>query len=116
MIANAGQVACLTLVLPLMKGENIMTAIVFSTKGQVVIPKAMRDAHGFAPGVSVEAVNLPEGVLLKAVPARKKRPVSELFGMLKDYYNGPPISDAEINAASAQGAIDRYERSKRDCS
>jgi bifunctional DNA-binding transcriptional regulator/antitoxin component of YhaV-PrlF toxin-antitoxin module len=81
--------------------EDTMTAIVFSTKGQVVIPKAMRDAHGFAPGVSVEAVDLPEGVLLKAVPARKKRPVSELFGMLKDYYE-----------AVAQAAVERYLRSK----
>jgi bifunctional DNA-binding transcriptional regulator/antitoxin component of YhaV-PrlF toxin-antitoxin module len=92
-----------------------MTAIVFSTKGQVVIPKAMRDAHGFAPGVKVEAVDHPEGVLLKAIPTRKKRPVSELFGLLKDYYNGPPISEAEINEAASQGAIERYERSKRDC-
>lgn len=89
-----------------------MTAIVFSTKGQVVIPKAMRDAHGFAPGVKVEAVDHPEGVLLKVIPTRKKRPVTELFGMLKDYYKGPPISVEEMNEAVAEAAVERYLRSK----
>lgn len=93
-----------------------MTQSVFSTKGQAVIPKSLRDAKGIVAGTKFEAIDHPDGVLLKIVPAREKRPVSDLFGLLKSYHNGPPISDADISEASAQGAIDRYERSKRDCS
>jgi bifunctional DNA-binding transcriptional regulator/antitoxin component of YhaV-PrlF toxin-antitoxin module len=89
-----------------------VTEILCSTKGQVVIPKAMREAHGFAPGVLIEAVNLPQGVLLKGVFSHKKRPVTELFGMVKDYYAGPAISVGKMNEAVAEAAVEKYLRSK----
>ena len=88
-----------------------MATTVFSTKGQLVIPKELRDAKGFGPGVRVEAVEHPEGVLIRIVPSRKKRPVSDLFGILKPFYDGPPISVNDMNEAVAESAVERYMRS-----
>jgi bifunctional DNA-binding transcriptional regulator/antitoxin component of YhaV-PrlF toxin-antitoxin module len=91
--------------------ELAMSRIVFSTKGQVVIPKDLRDAKGFGPGVAAEAIDHPEGVLIKAIPVRKKRDVRELNGILAPYYNGPPVTIEEMNEAIAEAAIERYARS-----
>jgi AbrB family looped-hinge helix DNA binding protein len=88
-----------------------MTAVVFSSKGQLVIPKALRDAKGFAAGVKVEVVDHPDGVLVKRVPQRTKRPVSELVGFLKDTYKGPAVSVEEMNDAIAEAAVERFRRS-----
>jgi bifunctional DNA-binding transcriptional regulator/antitoxin component of YhaV-PrlF toxin-antitoxin module len=78
-----------------------VTAIVFSTKGQVVIPKALRDAHGFKPGVIAQAVAHPEGVLIRAVASGHKRPISELSGMLAKFYTGPALSVEEMHEGVA---------------
>ena len=39
-----------------------------STKGQVILPKALRDALDWKPGTRLVVENTPEGVLLKAAP------------------------------------------------
>jgi len=36
-----------------------------STKGQVILPKAIRDEKNWAPGFKLTAESLPEGVLLR---------------------------------------------------
>jgi bifunctional DNA-binding transcriptional regulator/antitoxin component of YhaV-PrlF toxin-antitoxin module len=82
---------------------------VFSTKGQVVIPKDVRDAKGFVPGARAEMVDVPEGVLIRAVRRpMTKRPITELFGILKNSYNGPPITVEDMNEAVAEAAVERY--------
>ncbi len=85
---------------------------IFSTKGQVVIPKAFRDAKGFAPGVEVEVIDHPDGVLIKAVSTRKKHQLGELVGLLAPYYNGPTISIEEMNEAVEDAAVERFLRSR----
>jgi AbrB family looped-hinge helix DNA binding protein len=75
----------------------MMIKTVFSTKGQVVIPKRLRDAKGFAPGVEVEVIDHPDGVLIRAVTRPRKRSISELSGMLAQYYKGPALSVEEIH-------------------
>ena len=89
-----------------------MAATVFSSKGQVVIPKALRDAKGFAAGVKVEVVDHPDGVLLKILPVRKKRPISELSGMLAHLYTGPPLTIEQMHQDVEEAAVERYLRSK----
>jgi AbrB family looped-hinge helix DNA binding protein len=39
-----------------------------STKGQVVLPKAIRDKRGFGPGAELIVEERPEGVLLRPAP------------------------------------------------
>ena len=89
-----------------------MVVTTFSTKGQVVIPKALRHAKGFDVGVQVEVVDHPEGVLLKGVPARNKQPITALIGLLQPRYSGPMVTVEEMNQAIEDAAADRFSRAK----
>ena len=74
----------------------------FSSKGQIVIPKAIRDRHAFAEGQRVEVIDTPDGVLLK-----KPRASTETFDEItariqaraRKFYSGPPVPIEEMNAA-----------------
>ncbi|MDE8343558.1 MAG: AbrB/MazE/SpoVT family DNA-binding domain-containing protein, partial [Acidocella sp.] len=46
--------------------ERVTTVI--STKGQVILPKAIRDQRKWASGTRLIVENTPDGVLLKSVP------------------------------------------------
>lgn len=72
-----------------------------SSKGQLVLPKAVRDAHGLGPGSEVDVESVGDTIVLKP-RARKPRAgrvytVDEVAGMLK--YNGPPVSIEDMNRA-----------------
>jgi AbrB family looped-hinge helix DNA binding protein len=91
-----------------------MNKTVMSTKGQVVIPKALRTAKGLEPGVALEIVEHPEGVLLKIARKAKTGSIMDLFGILKPHYSGPPITIEQMNQAVEDAAVERYQRSIRD--
>jgi AbrB family looped-hinge helix DNA binding protein len=65
-----------------------------SSKGQMVLPKALRDQKQWKPGAKLTLEDVPGGVLVKLVEARKKYTVDDVFGMLK--YDGPKLTEAEI--------------------
>lgn len=76
-------------------------------KGQVTIPKAMREKLHLAPGDKVKFFLHPDGSLA-ILP---KLPASSLRGILR--YSGPPVSLEEMKAGIAQGATARYRRYQR---
>jgi AbrB family looped-hinge helix DNA binding protein len=53
-----------------------------SSKGQVVLPKAVRDRRGWATGVELVVEERPEGVLLRAAPKKAPTRYEDVFGML----------------------------------
>lgn len=72
-----------------------------SSKGQLVLPKAVRDAHGLGPGSEVEVESVGDTIVLKP-RVRKPRKgrvytLDEVAGMLK--YNGPPVSIRDMDRA-----------------
>jgi AbrB family looped-hinge helix DNA binding protein len=73
---------------------------VISTKGQVILPKAVREQRNWWPGTRLIVEQTAEGVLLKPAPAIPRTEPQEVFGMLAR--SGPPITledmDAAINA------------------
>ena len=71
-----------------------MQALV-STKGQVVIPKAMRDRHGIQAGTVLEVIDQGETIVLRRVDRDRRFTVDDLLA-LPHYYAGPRKSDAEI--------------------
>lgn len=75
-----------------------MTIAKFSTKGQLVVPKELRDAYAFTPGSEVEFVQEPDGLKLRLrKPAGVRRTtLAEVSGMLAGRYKGPPLSDDDI--------------------
>lgn len=75
--------------------EKLTTTV--STKGQVILPKAIRDMLGWRPGTRLAVEKTAKGVELKAVPIFKPTTVDDVYGSLK--YDGPPVSIEEMNAA-----------------
>ena len=68
-----------------------------SSKGQVVLPKALRDRKAWPPGTRLVVEETPEGVLLRAAPLFPPTTTDEVFGSLKKYYDCPPISVEDMD-------------------
>lgn len=77
--------------------ERITTVI--STKGQVILPKAIRVSRHWAPGTRLTVEETPDGVLLKATPAFPEAAIEAVFGSLR--HSGPAMSLEEMDAAVA---------------
>lgn len=71
-----------------------VTTITLSSKGQVVIPKEIRDELHWLAGTQITLISSASGVTLKAVPNKTGRKLEDLIGMLK--YEGPPLSIEEL--------------------
>ena len=83
---------------------------VVSTKGQVILPKAVRDQRGWKPGTKLTVEETPDGVLLKPEPLFPPTTNEEVYGCLK--WNGPPISLEEMDAAITDEVRERDARSR----
>ncbi|HYF23944.1 MAG TPA: AbrB/MazE/SpoVT family DNA-binding domain-containing protein [Caulobacteraceae bacterium] len=84
---------------------------VLSTKGQVILPKAVRERRGWRPGARLVVQETPEGVLLTEEPAFPRTRPEDVFGCLK--YDGPPKTVEEMEAGLAEAFrnardLDRY--------
>ena len=73
-----------------------------STKGQVILPKAIRDSRHWTPGTRLSVEDTPDGVLLKATPLFPESDVGKLFGSLR--HDGPPLSLEAMDAVVAAEA------------
>jgi len=80
-----------------------MVAIV-SEKGQVVIPKAVRDALGIHPGSQVEFAVAGGEARLKVV-RQKNRHLDEVVGCLG--YKGPAIPVEQLSGVEAARRLAR---------
>jgi len=70
------------------------TTITLSSKGQVVIPKEVRDELHWEAGTELTLIANASGVTLKAVPKKSGRNLADLIGMLK--HDGQPLSTAAL--------------------
>ncbi|MFM9979055.1 MAG: AbrB/MazE/SpoVT family DNA-binding domain-containing protein [Sphingomonadaceae bacterium] len=76
-----------------------MATAQFSSKGQIVIPKAIRDRQSFVEGATVEVVETPAGVLLRLPQAKTGESFETITARIRarNTYHGPPVSIAEMN-------------------
>lgn len=81
-----------------------------STKGQVVLPKALREKRHLKGGARFVVVDRPDGILLKPVEAKKKLTIDDWAGVLK--YKGPPHTIAEMNEAIVKEVRRRHARGR----
>jgi AbrB family looped-hinge helix DNA binding protein len=79
---------------------NLTTLV--STKGQVILPKAIRDQRGWSAGTRLTVEETPDGVLLKAAPLFPATTLDDVVGMLR--HDGAPLSLDDMNAAVAAEA------------
>lgn len=77
-----------------------------SSKGQVVLPAAVRTRHRWTAGTRLTVEDTPDGVLLRAAPLFPPTTVDEVFGSLK--YDGPTISIEDMDKAIAMEVARRH--------
>ena len=84
--------------------ERLTTTV--STKGQVILPKAIRRALRWEAGMQLVVENTPEGVLLKPLPAFAETLPEDVFGRLA--CDGAPKSLADMEAGVLAEAKRRH--------
>ena len=86
-----------------------------STKGQVILPKAIRDRRKWTAGTELTVEETAEGVLLKAAPCFAPTKVEDVAGMLRSRGRiDRVVSIEEMNEAVLAEARRRYLRSFDD--
>jgi AbrB family looped-hinge helix DNA binding protein len=78
-----------------------------SSKGQIIIPKALREARGWQPGTAFEIEAVGEGIVLRPLPAFAATTLDDVVGCL--VWDGPPKSLADMDAAVAREARRRAQ-------
>jgi AbrB family looped-hinge helix DNA binding protein len=81
-----------------------------SNTGQVIIPKALRDAHRWEAGQELIAIDMGDGILLKPKKPFRETTLEDVAGCLK--YTGKPKSIDELEDAIRQGVEEQWH----DCS
>jgi AbrB family looped-hinge helix DNA binding protein len=88
--------------------ESATTTV--STKGQVILPKAIRERRQWRPGTRLVVEDTPDGVLLKPAPFFPPTRPEAVYGMLK--YSGPPKTIEEMDAAITAEGKRRHARGR----
>jgi AbrB family looped-hinge helix DNA binding protein len=73
-----------------------------STKGQLIIPKKIRDRHGWQAGSEVIIEDRGNCVVVRSAEAIQESSLDQLIGCTG--YAGPRRSLADLEAAIARGA------------
>lgn len=77
-----------------------------SSKGQIIIPKALRTAHHWEAGQELIAIDVGDGILLKPRKPFAKTTLAQVAGCLK--YQGNPKSIDELEEAIRFGVMESW--------
>jgi AbrB family looped-hinge helix DNA binding protein len=77
----------------------------------VIIPKAVRDRHGWQPGIELEVEDRGDVVVLRPAQQFPSTTFEEVRGCLK--YDGPPVTIEEMDEAVAREARRMWEEFER---
>ncbi|MGA3002273.1 MAG: AbrB/MazE/SpoVT family DNA-binding domain-containing protein [Acetobacteraceae bacterium] len=83
---------------------------VVSTKGQVILPKAIRDQHRWDSGTRLMVESTGDGVLLKAASVFSPTRAQDVFGSLPR--RGGPKTVAEMKFGGEEGMKQRHARDR----
>lgn len=92
-----------------MAGADKLTTTV-STKGQVILPKSIRQRREWDAGTRLLVEDTPDGVLLKSAPAFTETRPQDVFGSLP--HRGEPKTLDEMEAAVLAEARRRHARDR----
>jgi AbrB family looped-hinge helix DNA binding protein len=81
-----------------------------STKGQVILPKPIRERRQWGAGTRLVVEETPEGVLLKAAPLFPPVRHEDVAGMLA--YSGPAKTIEEMDAGIEAEVKRRHARGR----
>lgn len=89
-----------------------------SDTGEVMLPKALRDAYGLKPGAEIDIADDGRRILLTpevvetSQDGRKKLTLEEFLAM-RVSYDGPPVNDRMMREAIDRVAIEDWKRLER---
>jgi AbrB family looped-hinge helix DNA binding protein len=81
-----------------------------SSKGQIILPKSVRDAHAWQAGMEFIVEDTPEGVLLRPRKPLAPKRLEDVAGSLK--YEGAPKKLEEMERAIAEEINERHARGR----
>ena len=87
-----------------LKGKKVDTTRL-SSKGQVMIPKGVREAHGWAEGIELSIEDLGNAIILRPIRMFPLKTVDEVFGILKYARKAKTIEDMQAGIDSAMTEI-----------
>ena len=93
---------------------RVMAKTRLSSKGQVIIPKAVRDRHGWQPGIELEVEDRGDAVVLRLATHFRPTTIDEVYGCLK--YDGPPVTIESMDKAierETRRMWEEFERQRR---
>ncbi|HEX7325613.1 MAG TPA: AbrB/MazE/SpoVT family DNA-binding domain-containing protein [Rhodanobacteraceae bacterium] len=90
------------------KDPKITTTV--STKGQVVLPAAVRKRQGWDAGTRLTVEETPQGVLLKGSPFFPPTRMEDVYGAA--HYKGPSVSIEEMDKAIEREVLRRHARGR----
>jgi AbrB family looped-hinge helix DNA binding protein len=77
-----------------------------STKGQLIIPKEIRERHGWIPGMELIVEDHGDSVILRRAEELPVTTLEDLVGC--SGYKGPARTLEDMEAAIARGARERH--------
>ncbi len=80
-----------------------------SSKGQIVLPKSVRDAQGWPPGTEFEVESRPDGVWLRTRSPFPRTDLNGVFGSVP--YSGSARSIQEMDEGVRAAVARRHRRS-----
>jgi len=89
-----------------------------SDTGEVMLPKALRDAYGLKPGAEIDIADDGNRIVLTPEVVEKPRAdqrklTLEEFLAMRVQYDGPPVTDEMMHEAIEQAAIEDWNRLER---
>lgn len=81
-----------------------------SSKGQVILPKSVREAHHWQPGMEFIIEDTSDGVILRPAKPFKATRLEDVAGCLK--YAGPAKTLEEMEAAIETEVKERHARGR----
>ncbi len=82
-----------------------MVTTKLSSKGQIIIPKSVRDRYRWSIGQEFVVVSTKDGILLKVKKPFKPATLDEVAGSLR--YEGVPKTLDDMEEAIRQGAMEQ---------
>jgi AbrB family looped-hinge helix DNA binding protein len=86
--------------------DPLLTTV--STKGQVILPKSIRQRRNWDAGTRLLVEDTPDGILLRQAPAFAPTTPDQVFGLLAT--GRPPVSIEDMEAAVLAEARKRHDR------
>ena len=90
---------------------TIMRTTALSSKGQIIIPKPIRDHHRWPPGTQFVVEEVPEGIILK--PKKPFPPTTLEEGLGCTGYRGPARTVTEMKESIDADVRKKWRRSRK---